>query len=71
MGINKKTSLDGRHKILAEMLDKAGKDGFMGITESDKTFFFRLEKRMDLNDLKYGKRLGNPVKKLSSMVKFW
>ena len=33
--------------------------------------FFRLEKRMDLNDLKYGKRLGNPVKKLSSMVKFW
>jgi hypothetical protein len=39
MGINKKTSLDGRHKILAEMLDKAGKDGFMGITESDKTFF--------------------------------
>lgn len=41
--INKKTAFDWRHKILSSLAD-TGQDDFMGITESDETFFLNSEK---------------------------
>jgi transposase-like protein len=43
LGINKKTAFDWRHKITQSIRD-SGKDIFIGITESDETFFLHSEK---------------------------
>jgi len=43
LGINKKTAFDWRHKILSSFEDSE-KRRFMGITESDETFFHLSEK---------------------------
>ena len=43
LGINKKTAFDWRHKI-TQSIKEAGEDMFLGITESDETFFLHSEK---------------------------
>jgi len=55
--INKKTAFDWRHKILAS-LSEVDKDDFVGITESDETFFLKSEKGRSIVDRKPRKRGG-------------
>ena len=57
LSINKKTAFDWRHKILAS-LSENGKDDFIGITESDETFFLNSEKGRPVNHRKPRKRGG-------------
>lgn len=54
LGINKKTAFDWRHKILSSLTDTDG-DDFVGITESDETFFLKSDKG--------GKALGRKARK--------
>ena len=62
LGINKKTALDWRHKILSS-LGTDDKDDFTGITESDETFFLRSEKGMAVKGRKPRKRGGKSSKR--------
>lgn len=57
LSINKKTAFDWRHKILASLSD-TDKGDFVGITESDETFFLRSEKGRNVVDRKPRKRGG-------------
>lgn len=62
LGINKKTALDWRHKILSS-LGADGGSNFKGITESDETFFLRSEKGMEVKGRKPRKRGGKSSKR--------
>jgi hypothetical protein len=57
LSINKKTAFDWRHKILAS-LSETDKGDFVGITESDETFFLKSEKGRNVADRKPRKRGG-------------
>jgi transposase-like protein len=57
LSINKKTAFDWRHKILAS-LSETDKGDFVGITESDETFFLKSEKGRNVADRKARKRGG-------------
>lgn len=57
LSINKKTAFDWRHKILASISDNE-KDDFMGITESDETFFLVSEKGRNVTHRESRKRGG-------------
>ena len=58
LSINKKTAFDWRHKILASLLD-IDKDNFIGITESDETFFLNSEKGRTIAHRESRKRGGS------------
>lgn len=58
LSINKKTAFDWRHKILASLLD-IDKDNFIGITESDETFFLNSEKGRTISHRESRKRGGS------------
>lgn len=60
--INKKTAFDWRHKILSSLSDGDG-DDFMGITESDETFFLKSEKGSRAVGRKARKRGGASAKR--------
>ncbi|WP_121966176.1 IS1595 family transposase [Myroides sp. N17-2] len=62
LAINKKTAFDWRHKILASLSDQS-KGGFIGVTESDETFFLSSEKGSSALDRKSRKRGGKSKKK--------
>lgn len=57
LSISKQTAFDWRHKILAA-LSETDKDDFVGITESDETFFLKSEKGRRVADRKPRKRGG-------------
>jgi len=58
LSINKKTAFDWRHKILASLSD-SDKDDFIGITESDETFFLNSEKGRSITNREARKRGGS------------
>lgn len=60
--INKKTAFDWRHKILSS-LSNIDKRDFIGITESDETFFLQSEKGKQVENRKSRKRGGASKKK--------
>ncbi|WP_268225844.1 IS1595 family transposase [Sinomicrobium oceani] len=60
--VNKKTALDWWHKVLSSLID-TNKDDFIGITESDETFFLDSEKDNGDISRKPGKRCGTSNKK--------
>lgn len=62
LSINKKTAFDWRHKILAALQD-TDNDGFIGITESDETFFLNSEKGRPVSDRPPRKRGGSSKSK--------
>lgn len=62
LGINKKIAFDWRYKILAS-LDADDGGEFVGITESDETFFLRSEKGMEVTDRSPRKRGGKSTKR--------
>lgn len=62
LSINKKTAFDWRHKILAS-LSETDKDDFVGITESDETFFLKSEKGRNVSERKPRKRGGRSKNK--------
>lgn len=62
LSINKKTAFDWRHKILAS-LSETDKDDFIGITESDGTFFLKSEKGRNVAGRKPRKRGGTSKSK--------
>lgn len=62
LSINKKTAFDWRHKILSS-IEHVDKEGFIGITESDETFFLHSEKGKKKADGKPRKRGGVSTKR--------
>lgn len=62
MGINKKTAFDWRHKILSS-LATTGSGSFVGITESDDTFFLQSLKGQKVEGRKPRKRGGSAKKR--------
>jgi transposase-like protein len=65
LNISKKTSLDWRHKILSS-IEKTETDSFVGITESDETFFLFSEKGKKELNRKSRKRGGKAKKQGAS-----
>ncbi len=62
LGINKKTAFDWRHKILSSV-DADDGEPFIGITESDETFFLKSEKGMKVKNREPRKRGGKSSKR--------
>ncbi|OFX59835.1 MAG: hypothetical protein A2046_06245 [Bacteroidetes bacterium GWA2_30_7] len=60
--INKKTAFDWRHKILSSIENQGNTSCFLGITESDETFFLQSEKGSCDLDRKSRKRGGSAKK---------
>lgn len=62
--MNKKTAFDWRHKILAALShNENDRDDFTGITESDETFFLRLEKGIEVKQREARKRGGSSTRR--------